>query len=158
AQNNSKKIEPINQSSNATPINQFNNAKQKHGIWYEQFEALRGEPGYHYFGNYINGKKEGLWYKMDFNVNVLTIEMIQNHVRNSIAQYCENGKLICTGNWRGLNPKYEFDTVLVVDTITEDHYYVAVPSEKGSVEHGIWRYYDARSGQLVKEIDYQVGY
>jgi antitoxin component YwqK of YwqJK toxin-antitoxin module len=156
AQATKTKIEIPQNTGNG--LNQYNTAKQKNGTWYESVEPLRGEPGHHYFGNYINGRKEGLWYKMDFNGNILNIEMFRNNVRNGMSQYFENGKLISTGIWRGLNPKYAYDTVLVVDIVNGNDFYVAVPSEKGSVEHGTWRYYDPNSGQLMKEIEFQVGY
>ncbi len=147
-----------NTPNSSDGLNKVDKDQKKTGTWYEKVEPLRGEPGHHYFGNYLNGKKEGLWYKMDFNGNIISIEMFKNDVRNGISQYFENGKLICTGNWRGLNPIHKYDTVLVIHPTTDEHYYVAVPSEKGSVEHGLWRYYDPKTGQLNKEIEFQVGY
>jgi hypothetical protein len=31
-----------------------------------------------------------------------------------------------------------------------------ISTDRGSVKHGLWQYYDERTGRLTREIDYQV--
>lgn len=146
----------VAQQKNAT-INQYNNKKQKEGMWYEYVAPLRGEPGYHYFGKYSDGKKIGNWQKLDIEGRMISNEHYRNDILNGPAQYYENGQLVATGNWRGLNPQYKFDTipVLVLATGLEDT--VIVPSEYGALEHGTWRYYSPVTGMLIREVEFQVG-
>jgi hypothetical protein len=44
----------------------------------------------------------------------------------------------------------------VTDPVTKYQKLVLVPTEQGTVRHGLWRYYDSETGQLIKEERYQV--
>lgn len=137
-------------------LNKTDGKNRKQGTWFYKFEALRGEPAYAEFGNYKDDLRVGLWYKLDSEQRLMSIENYSRGVLNGTAQYYENGKLICIGTYRGLNPDVKFDSIWVTDPVTEYQELVAVPSEKGTMKHGLWRYYDPETGQMVKEEEYQV--
>jgi hypothetical protein len=107
-------------------------------------------------GHYDHGQKNGFWYISDGQGNMITIESYKHDVRDGEVKYFEQGQLTCVGHYRGLNPKVALDTVLIVDPISGDEKLVAVPTERGSIKHGSWRFYDPISGRLIKEEEYQV--
>ncbi len=137
-------------------LNKTDGQNRKQGMWFYSHEALRGEPAYMEFGSYQDGRKSGLWYKVDKFGQLMAIENFSNNVRNGTSQYYQNGRLVCTGNYRGLNPDNKFDSIYVTNPITYLDTLVIVPSEKGSLKHGTWRYYNPVTGQLEREEEYQV--
>lgn len=143
-------------AQNKTEINQLDESGKPHGLWYTYTPAERGEAAESKFGHYDHGDKMGLWYVNDGKGNMISIETFKFNVRDGEAKYFENGQLTCIGHYRGLNPKVELDTVLIVDPITGDEKWVSVPTERGSVRHGSWRFYDELSGRLIKEEQYQI--
>lgn len=145
------------QPSKDANINQYNKQQQKDGVWYEYVAPLRGESGYHYFGKYAAGKRIGNWQKIDAEGRMISNEHFRNDILHGTAMYYENGNLVATGNWRGLNPQYPFDTIPVINIATGLEDTVIVPSEYGALEHGLWRYYSPVTGMLIKEVEYQVG-
>ncbi|MES2479168.1 MAG: hypothetical protein V4561_08775 [Bacteroidota bacterium] len=143
-------------AQNKTEINQLDESGKPHGLWYTYTPAERGEAAESKFGHYDHGDKMGLWYVNDGKGNMISIETFKFNVRDGEAKYFENGQLTCIGHYRGLNPKVALDTVLIVDPITGDEKWVSVPTERGSVRHGSWRFYDEFSGRLIKEEQYQI--
>ncbi len=137
-------------------LNKTDQHRRKQGMWFLRHEARMGEPAYSEFGNYKDDRKQGTWYTVDAEGGIQSIEEYSRNVLNGSVQYYKKGKLVCTGNYRGLNPDKKFDSVEVVDINTYEEKLVAVPSEWGSVKHGIWRYYDPVSGKLMREEEYQV--
>lgn len=137
-------------------LNKRDKEKRKQGTWFYRHEARMGEPAYAEFGNYKDDKKNGTWYKVDKDGVIIAIENYSRNVLNGTAHYYQNGRLVCTGNYRGLNPDNKYDSVLVVDINTYEEKMVAVLSERGSVRHGIWRYYDPESGHMTREEEYQI--
>lgn len=139
-----------------TEINQFDEQGKQHGLWYTYTAAERGEPAASTIGHYEHGQKTGQWYINDGKGNLTSIETFRYNVRDGEAKYFENGALTCIGHFRGLNPKVALDTVHIVDPITREEKWVTVPTERGSVRHGSWRFYDELSGRLIKEEQYQI--
>ncbi|MBL7711919.1 MAG: hypothetical protein JNL13_05630 [Chitinophagaceae bacterium] len=144
------------QSKDGKEINQADVQGRPHGLWYTSKPALRGEPSEAVFGSYDHGQKTGLWYISDGIGNLVSIETFKLGVRDGEAKYFDNGHLTSVGHYRGLNPTVAMDTVLIVDPITGDEKLVSVPTERGSVRHGSWRFYDELSGRLVREEYYQI--
>ncbi len=140
-----------------TGLNNTDRQNKKQGTWYIKTEALRGEPETITFGNYVDNKKEGLWYMLDSEKRLVALEQYRNNVLDGTSQYFNNGKLVCVGNWRGLNPKNKYDSIWVTDPITLEDTMIVALSEQGTLKHGFWRYYDENSGQLIREEEYQVG-
>lgn len=139
-----------------TEINQTDEMGKPHGFWYIYTPAGRGEAAESSFGNYVHGAKTGLWYINDGKGDITSIETFKYNVRDGEAKYFDNGQLTCVGHYRGLNPKVALDTVNIIDPITGDEKLVSVPTERGSVRHGSWRFYDELSGRLIREEQYQV--
>jgi hypothetical protein len=143
-------------ASKQNALNQFDAKGKRNGLWWLSQPERMGEPAYTEFGTYYHGAKIGAWYKMDGEGNVTAIENFKDNELNGEAKYFEQGHLYCTGNYRGLNPQYAYDTVVVVDPVSGLESLRAVPSEKGHVRHGIWRFYDPQTGRLIREEEYQV--
>src|SRR5690606_30255554 len=99
-------------------------------------------------------RKIGPWYRFDGDARVTAIENFRRGVRDGEAKYFENGALVTSGSFRGLNPDQKFDTIWVPDPIKDIEIKRVIPTERGSVRHGTWRYYDPRSGRLVREVEY----
>lgn len=136
-------------------INQLDAKGKPQGLWYIVTPALRGEPGAFRLGSYEHGLKTGLWYLSDDKGNMISIENFKLDVRDGEAKYFDNGQLTCIGHFRGLNPKEAIDTFMITNPLTGEEKLVSVPTERGSVKHGSWRYYDEFSGRLLKEEQYQ---
>lgn len=138
------------------PLNQLDARGQRNGLWWLSRPERMGEPAYTEFGTYDHGDKIGPWYKMDGEGDVTAIENFKGNVLNGEAKYFEQGHLYCTGTFRGLNPQYAYDTIVVTDPVSGAESLVSVPSAKGTVRHGMWRYYDPQTGRLIREEEYQV--
>ena len=137
-------------------LNKTDDRKQKQGTWFYRHDALRGEPAYAEFGNYKDDRKAGRWIKLDGENRLVSIENYTRGVLNGESQYYEDGKLICIGHYRGLNPDAKVDSVWITDPVSYEEVLVAIPTERGTMKHGLWRYYDANTGQLTREEEYQV--
>jgi len=137
-------------------LNKTDKYHQKQGLWYIKKEELRGEPAYTTFGNYEDNKKQGLWYKLDKDGQLISIENFRNGLLNGNAQYYENGHLSVIGNYRSLEQNKQLDSIWVTDPITLYDTLVVIPSETGFVKHGLWRYYNPLTGQLISEETYQI--
>lgn len=139
-----------------TEINRHDEHGKEHGLWYSYMGADKGEPEQTTIGHYDHGNRTGIWYVNDGKGNLTSIETFKLNVRDGEVKYFENGQLTCVGHYRGLNPSVEIDTVHIVDPITGDEKWVSVATERGSVKHGSWRFYDELTGRLIKEEQYQV--
>ena len=144
------------QSEERTPVNQVDSRGQKHGMWWISVAPRMGEPGTTEFGNYDHGIKYGLWYKLDSEGDLVAVESFRNSVLDGEVKYYDQGRLYCSGNYLGLNPKYKFDTIMVMDPITHNESYKVIPTINGSVRHGTFQYFNPRNGHLIKEEEYQV--
>lgn len=143
-------------AQNEQTINQRDEQGRAHGLWYMHQKGGKGEPEQSIIGHYDHGNKTGIWYVSDSKGNICSIENYKHNVRDGEAKYFEQGQLTCVGHYRGLNPSVALDTVHIVDPITGAESWVSVPTERGSVRHGNWRFYDELSGRLVREEHYQV--
>lgn len=138
------------------PVNQLDVQGKRNGKWWISQPAVKGDPAVTEFGSYDHGRRYGVWYKLDENGDLLSIETYRNDWLDGEAKYFEKGALYCVGHYRGLNTNQRYDTIVVMNPITHDEYYKAIETDRGSVRHGIWRYFDPLSGYLVKEEEYQV--
>ncbi|MBS1772352.1 MAG: hypothetical protein JST82_05795 [Bacteroidetes bacterium] len=137
-------------------INKLDAFGRRTGMWVINQPANKGEGGLSEFGAYNAGLKTGLWYKVSNEEGMLAAETFKNNVLDGEVKYYEKGKLTCIGYYRGLNPTHDFDTIFVTDPVTHDEIRRIVPTEKGTMRHGTWRFYDADNGRLVREEDYQL--
>lgn len=141
-------------AQSSTQYNQTDSQGRRTGQWIEKFPARMGEDAYAEWGSYDQGRKFGSWYRFDGEANVTSIENFKRGVRNGEAKYFENGTLYATGNFRGLNPDQELDTIWVLDPVKDIEIKRVIKTDRGSVRDGTWRYYDSRSGRLIREVEY----
>lgn len=137
-------------------VNKKDSKGKPDGMWVLSAPPRMGEPGFTEFGLYDHGHKAGVWYKMDGAGQLTSSETFRNNVLDGEAKYYENGRLTCIGYYRGLNPKYPFDTFYVTDPETHKEIRRIIPTERSSLKHGTWRFYDADNGRLMREEDYQI--
>ncbi len=135
-------------------INLMDQLGKKHGNWVFSTAGGKGEPAISEFGNYEHGKKWGLWYKITKDGELLSIESFKNDQLDGEVKYYDLGKLYCIGNYLGLNPVKQLDTIVVIDPISHLESYKVISSQYGSVRHGQWRYYEPETGFLVREEEY----
>ena len=137
-------------------VNKFDESGKRNGIWLISQDARMGEEGFSEFGNYDHGLKYGKWYKIDGEGDLMSVESFRNDVLDGEVKYYDKGQLTCTGNYRGLNPDTQFDTIMVTHPVTGAETLRTVATERGTVRHGLWRFYDPQTGKLLKEEEYQV--
>ena len=138
----------------------MNNLRQ--GKWVIKYDEVRGEKGYEEEGEYIDGKKEGVWRKYNLQGDLIAIENYRWGFQNGISQYfTPNGELIREESWRARNPLNPYDTVEVADwdkdplgLVTKT---VVVKIEGSTVKHGSWKYYSPQTGMVMKEETYVFG-
>jgi antitoxin component YwqK of YwqJK toxin-antitoxin module len=138
------------------PINQVDERGRKNGMWYFHTAARMGEVGTSEFGHYDHGRKIGNWYKVDGDGELISVEMYKNNVLDGEVKYYDKGLLSCVGHYRGLNPSQEYDSIIVVDPTTNEQLMRVIPTDRGTLRHGTWKYYEPVTGRLLKEEDYQV--
>lgn len=142
--------------SEKMPINQKDDKGQRQGNWYINIPERMDEQSYSLFGSYSHGKKQGPWYKIDSQGELMAIENFRNDVLDGEVKYFDRGALYCIGHYRGLNPLNRLDTFVVMDPVTHEEHYVTIATEKGSTAHGTWLYYNPLNGHLLREEEYQV--
>jgi hypothetical protein len=140
----------------AAPINQTDSKGKPQGQWLIRQPARMGEDAFAEWGSFDHGQRTGTWYKFDGEGEVSAIQHYRYGMLDGEAKYFENGRLVCVGHYRGLNPGYAFDTIYVVDPVTDVEHKRVVSTDRGSVKHGLWQYYDESTGRLIREIDYQI--
>ena len=144
------------QAREAAPVNQKDKSGERHGLWYIQQPARMGESAYAEWGSYDHGRKTGIWYATDAEGDLKSVERFRSDVKDGDAKYFDRGRLIAAGPYRGLNPAQEWDTVMVENAVTGVISPVPVRTDRGSLRHGLWRFYDEQTGRLTREIEYQV--
>lgn len=143
-------------SAGGSGLNARDKAGKPHGMWYTLQAARMGEPASAEWGTYDHGLKTGMWYQTDAEGEIKTIERFRNDVKDGEAKYFQGGRLIAVGPYRGLNPAREYDTVLVTNAVTGEEKPVRVRTDRGSLRHGLWRFYDEQTGRLNREVEFQV--
>ena len=137
-------------------MNQTNKKGQRTGLWLVQQPERMGEEAYGEFGTYLNGRKTGVWYRMTNMGEVQAIEHYKDNLLDGEVKYFEAGRLVCIGHYRGLNPDQKYDTIFVMDPITQAEKLVRLPTDRGTLKHGTWRFYDPETGRLTKEEEWSV--
>ena len=137
-------------------INKLDKEGNKHGMWLNNVKPRKGEYGYSEFGSYIHGLKNGLWYKMNTEGDLVAIENYKNDYYDGEVKYFTKGQVTCIGNFRGLNPEQEYDTIMVENPVTGEQSLVPVKAERGTLRHGLWRFYNETTGALELVQEYQV--
>jgi hypothetical protein len=139
-----------------TVLNQKDAKGKPQGQWLIQEPARMGEDAYSEWGTFDHGTRTGTWYRFDGEGEITSIQHYRLGALDGEAKYFEHGRLICVGHYRGLNPGRAFDTIYVMDPVTQIESRRVIPADRGTVRHGLWQYYDENTGRLVREIDYVV--
>lgn len=138
------------------PLNQTDSKGKPQGQWLVRQPARMGEDPYSEWGTYDHGVKTGAWYRFDSEGEVAAIERYRLGMKDGEAKYFERGRLVCVGHYRGLNPGRAYDTIYVLDPVTDIEHKRVVSTDLGSVRHGLWQYYDEFTGRLTREVEYQI--
>jgi hypothetical protein len=140
-------------------INRVGQDGKREGPWLNRVEALRGEPGFEEEGSYQKGRKEGEWRLYSLQGDLMAIENYRWGLKDGTCRYfTSDGSLKSEQGWKALDPDKEFDTVDVEDPDHPDTYkQVAIRNEGASIKHGLWRYYNTRTGMIIQEQAYQLG-
>lgn len=141
---------------NGDTINRLDQFNHKHGKWLLFHEARYNEPPFYEYGSYDQDVRVGVWNVYDKDGHTLSEEYFKQGVRDGEARYFENGKLYCIGHYLALRSKYEYDTVMVEDPVTNNFRPVVVKSQVGSVRHGLWTFFNPTTAAVDRVVEYQV--
>ena len=132
---------------------------EKQGKWVIHYAALRGEPGYDEEGIYKNDKKEGPWRRYSQSGDLTALENYRWGNKDGQSQYFNNfGDPVRDESWKAINPNKLYDTLEVEDVEHLGQFKrVVVKNEGAGIRHGVWKYYDPRSGLIVKTENYVLG-
>jgi hypothetical protein len=146
--------QPQNIIHEDVPMNKRDTRGLAHGLWYKKIADRMGEPAYFEFGNYLHGLRTGLWTKLDEEGHLISQIQYRDNVPNGEVKYFDKGRLLLTGEYRGVNPRQLHDTIVVVDPVSLDWSFVRIKNDAGFTKHGTWRHYDIETGRLIKEETY----
>jgi hypothetical protein len=140
-------------------LNRVDMSGRKQGIWVHHYDNVRGEPGYEEEGKYINDRKEGEWRLFTLTSDLVGIENYRWGFMDGLCVYFnKHGEVRLEQQWKALNPDKQYDTLVVEDPDKLDTYRtVVIKNEGASLRHGIWKYYDATSGSVIKTERYTLG-
>jgi len=132
-------------------LNRVDMQGRKQGPWVLHVDELRGEPGYDEQGYFVDDKKDGLWVRFSLTGDKIAEENYRwGSLDGKSRYYTRNGGLIREESWRAVDPTKSFDTVDVVDlhdpTKVVDRVIVKVTGQTN--KHGLWTFYDPRSGKV----------
>lgn len=137
-------------------MNQLDSKGRKTGTWVNNMPEDKGNAPYTEFGSYLNGMKNGLWYKMNIAGDLLAIENYKKDYFDGEVKYFTKGQVTVIGLYRALNPDVVVDTIVVEDPVTGIQQLVTIYSDRGTVRHGTWRFYNEYTGAIEKVEEYQV--
>lgn len=127
----------------------------KHGPWLERYPALRGNPGYEEEGNYLKGKKVGVWRRYSMQGDILAVESYSWGLKNGKSQYYSLFGIEREESWWAIDPKQKYDTIDIPDLYVDGNYRtIIVPNEGRSMRHGTWTVYNSQTGRIEKSEEY----
>jgi hypothetical protein len=133
-------------------LNRVDQHNFKQGPWVISVPEYRGERAYEEEGNFINDLKEGIWKRFSMEGVKIAEENYRWGKLNGKQQYFSyNGGLMRIESWRALDPSKAYDTVSVYDLKDPDKEIdrVAVKNEGPPMKHGVFTYYDPRTGNVL---------
>ena len=147
-------------SETGDTINGVDKNDLRQGKWVIRIAELRGEPGYEEEGIFKNGKKEGKWRRYNLHGDQIAIENYKFGGKEGSQQYFTMlGDLIRSESWHAYNPDAPFDTIPVYSNTDNNVIltYKIVKAEQYSVKDGVWKYFEAGTGRVIKSEVYERG-
>lgn len=140
-------------------LNRIDQQGRKQGPWTHHYDNVRGEPGYEEEGWYTNDKKTGEWKLFSLMGDLVGIENYKWGMKDGACQYFTiHGQLRLEQNWKAFNPDKPYDTLEIEDPDKLNSYKTVIVQNVGAaVKHGVWKYYDAETGTLIRTETYTLG-
>ena len=135
-------------------LNRIDMKGLKQGPWLIRTPAKYGNPDMDEEGFFEDDKKEGTWRIFNKMGDPIAVENYKWGNKNGRCQYFNYAGLVREESWRAVNPANAFDTVDVIDPITEAVTVVIVKNEGRSVKHGVWKSFDPTTGRLQSSEEY----
>jgi hypothetical protein len=134
-------------TSKGDTLNCTDSKDLKQGKWKIHVDPIRGNPGYDQEGEFVDGRKEGVWRTYSTMGDLLSIENFKWGNHDGLSQFFTVAGLEHEENWRASNPESLYDTVQVVDPAKPNQYVTVIVKNEGrSKKHGTWKWY--RPGSL----------
>jgi hypothetical protein len=146
-------------TSSGDTLNRIDKINRKWGPWKLHYDNVRGEAGYEEEGWFEKDRKEGEWRLYSLMGDLVGIEYYKWGLKDSVCSYfTKDGQLKLEQRWKALNPDKEYDTLEIEDPDKFDTYRtVIVKNEGAAIKHGVWKYYDPVTGQVVRSEVYTLG-
>jgi len=140
-------------------LNRLDMKNLKQGPWVNHMDGVRGEPGYEEEGWYKDDRKEGDWRIYSLVGDMIGLEHYKWGLKDGVCQYFTiHGELRAEQSWKALNPDKVYDTIDVEDLDKLDSYHqVVIKNEGASLKHGVWKYFDAETGAVLRTETYILG-
>ena len=138
-------------------LNRVDMGGKRQGPWVVSMPELRGERGYEEEGHFVDDSKEGTWKRFSLEgVKIAEENYRWGKLHGRQLYYSYFVGLVREENWRAMDPKQSYDTVAVFDLKDPDKKIadVIVKNEGLSMRHGVFTYYDPRSGKLLAKETY----
>jgi hypothetical protein len=138
-------------------LNRVDRGGKKQGPWVLSFPELRGERGYEEEGHYVEDLREGIWKRFSQEgVKIAEENYRWGKLHGRQLYFSYFGGLVREENWWAMDPLRAFDTVAVYDLKDLDKKVadLVVKNEGVSIRHGVFRYYDPRTGKLLSQEHY----
>jgi hypothetical protein len=140
---------------NGDTLNCIDYKNKKDGKWINTIKEVRGEPGYEEEGNYVNGKKEGLWKRYSLEGDKLAEEYYRWGVKDGPSRFFKgiDEVLVREETWIALDPARIGEKIRVPDPKDPSgrKYIIKTITDEGvALRNGEWRYFDYETRRLVK--------
>lgn len=140
---------------NGDTINKMDSKNRKQGKWLTVNKGGYGEDGFIEYGEFHDDIRSGLWKTYTMEGVIISQEFFKQGNKSGEARYYEEGYLYCVGNYLALRSKYDYDTIMVEDPVTNLEKPVVIKTDVGSVRHGFWTFYDAPTTDVKRVVEYQ---
>ncbi len=140
---------------NGDTINKMDSKNRRQGKWLIINKGGYGEEDFIEFGPFDDDIRNGLWKTYTADGIIISQELFKQGNKNGEARYYDEGYLYCVGNYLALRSKYDYDTIMVEDPITNMEKPVVIKADVGSVRHGFWTYYDPPKTDVKRVVEYQ---
>jgi len=140
---------------NGDTINKLDSRNLQQGKWLLEHPAHYEEPGNIEVGNFEYGIRNGSWKTYSMQGLLESEENYKKGLKDGESRYYVEGSLYCIGHYLALNAKQVYDTVMVEDAVTNALRPVKIKTDVGSIRHGMWTFYEPRTTQIKRLVEYQ---